>query len=96
DRLTVRSNETFELNAAGSSDPDGDSLSFLWFSYAEAGSWKTPIPVSGAENTIHVSFKAPEVSKPETAHIILRVTDKGTPALTRYKRIVVTILPKAG
>ncbi|HEU4654749.1 MAG TPA: DUF1593 domain-containing protein, partial [Steroidobacteraceae bacterium] len=47
DRLTVRSNETFELNAAGSSDPDGDSLSFLWFSYAEAGSWKTPIPVSG-------------------------------------------------
>ncbi len=95
DQLTVHSNDTFELDAAPSSDPDGDSLSFLWFSYPEAGSWKTPMKVSGAENTVHVSFNAPEVTKPETAHIILRVTDKGTPALTRYKRIVVTILPKA-
>jgi len=94
DRLTVHSDDTFELDASSSSDPDGDSLSFLWLSYPEAGSWKTPISISGAENTVHVSIKAPEVSKPETAHIILRVTDKGTPPLTRYKRVIVTILPK--
>jgi len=29
----------------------------------------------------------------ETMHIILRVTDKGTPPLSRYKRIIVTITP---
>ena len=40
-----------------------------------------------------MSFKAPVVTKPETAHFILRVTDKGTPPLTRYKRVLVTILP---
>ncbi|HEY4198248.1 MAG TPA: hypothetical protein VGM63_22060 [Mucilaginibacter sp.] len=28
-------------------------------------------------------------------HFILRVTDKGTPALTRYKRVIVTVLPKS-
>jgi hypothetical protein len=93
EQVTVHSNETFELNATGTTDPDGDSLSFLWFSYPEAGSWKTAIPVNGAENTVHVSFKAPQVDKPETAHIILRVTDKGAPPLTRYKRVIVTILP---
>jgi hypothetical protein len=93
ERLTVRSDETFKLSAAGTSDPDGDSLSYLWFHYPEAGSWKTPITLSGAENVYHVSFKAPKVNQPETAHFILTVTDKGEPKLSRYKRVIVTIVP---
>ncbi|MGZ3766822.1 MAG: hypothetical protein ACXVA2_19320 [Mucilaginibacter sp.] len=27
-------------------------------------------------------------------HFILKVTDKGTPALTRYKRVIVTVVPE--
>ena len=94
DHLTVHSDEVFTLSAEGTTDPDGDSLSYLWFNYTEAGTLKAAIPTIGAENIFHMSFKAPVVSKPETAHFILRVTDKGTPPLTRYKRVVVTILPK--
>ena len=93
DRLTVHGGERFTLSAAGSSDPDGDSLSYLWFNYPEAGSYRTPIAPNGADNIYHVSFNAPHVTKPETAHFILRVTDKGTPPLSRYKRVIVTILP---
>jgi len=93
DRLTVHSDEVFTLSAEGTTDPDGDSLSYLWFNYTEAGTLKAAIPTIGAENIFHMSFKAPVVSKPETAHFILRVTDKGTPRLTRYKRVMVTILP---
>lgn len=37
---------------------------------------------------------APEVDKKETAHFILKVTDKGKPPLSRYKRVIVNILPK--
>ena len=96
DRLTVRSGETFLLNAAGCSDPDGDSLSYLWFHYPEAGSWRTPIGPSGAENVYRVSFKAPAVDRPETAHFILKLTDRGQPALSRYKRVIVTIVPANG
>jgi hypothetical protein len=33
------------------------------------------------------------VEKPEMLHFILKVTDKGTPALTRYRRVIVDILP---
>ncbi|MGO4379578.1 nucleoside hydrolase-like domain-containing protein [Pseudoduganella sp. RAF53_2] len=93
ERITVKSGEHFALSAAGSTDPDGDSLSFLWFHYPEAGSWKTPIKTDGAENIYTVWFTAPVVSKSETAHFILKVTDKGSPPLTRYKRVIVTITP---
>jgi hypothetical protein len=94
DSLTVHAGEVFTLSAAGSFDPDGDSLSYLWFNYAEAGTLRTPIPTIGAENIFHMSFKAPEVTKAETAHFIVAVTDKGTPPLTRYRRVIVTILPR--
>jgi len=40
-----------------------------------------------------VEFVAPKVEKTETIHVILRVTDKGRPPLSRYKRIIVTITP---
>ena len=94
DRITVKSGEGFGLDASGTTDPDGDSLSFLWFNYPEAGSYKKPMKINSAENARAVWVIAPEVHKPETAHFILKVTDKGSPPLTRYCRVIVTILPK--
>jgi len=91
--ITVHAGETFQLSAAGSTDPDGDSLSYLWFHYREAGSYSGTINFPGAQNLIHVDLTAPKVEKPETIHFILRVTDKGRPALSRYRRIVVTVVP---
>lgn len=93
DRLTVKSGEGFMLSAAGSSDPDGDSLSYLWFQYPEAGSYKEEIKLGYAENHHTVSGQAPVVSKTETAHFIVKVIDKGSPALTRYRRVIVTFVP---
>ena len=36
---------------------------------------------------------APKVEKPETVHFILRVADKSSPPIARYKRVIVTIAP---
>lgn len=94
ENITVKSGEGFSLDASNSTDPDGDSLSFLWFNYPEAGSYKKEIKINGAENAHGAYITAPIVNKKETAHFILKLTDKGTPALTRYKRIIVTLLPK--
>ncbi|MEQ8684878.1 MAG: DUF1593 domain-containing protein [Imperialibacter sp.] len=93
DRLTVKSGEGFGLDAFSSTDPDGDNLSFLWFHYPEAGSYKKQIDIS-AENVHGVYVKAPVVDKEETLHFILKLSDKGSPVLTRYKRVIVTVVPK--
>ncbi|MBN1116532.1 MAG: DUF1593 domain-containing protein [Bacteroidales bacterium] len=94
DKITVKSGQGFTLDALNTIDPDGDSFSFLWFNYPEAGSCKQPIKVNGAENVHMVYYTAPKVEKEETAHFILKVTDRGEPVLTRYKRIIVTIVPE--
>lgn len=94
DRLTVKSGEVFHLNAKGTTDPDGDSMSFLWFQYKEAGSYDESISFRPySPNLYDLPVIAPEVKNTQTVHFILKVTDKGSPALTRYKRVIVTINP---
>lgn len=91
-RLNVKSGEKVSLNASGSSDPDGDRLSYYWFQYREPGSYVGNITLEEPDE-ISISFTAPEVDEPKTIHIILQITDDGTPALTRYQRVIVTLLP---
>lgn len=92
--ITVKSGEGFTLDAFDTTDPDGDSFGFLWFNYPEAGTYKKEIMVNGAENVHLAFFTAPEVEKKETAHFIVKVTDRGEPQLSRYKRVIVSILPQ--
>lgn len=92
--LTVSSSDTVRLNASPSSDPDQQQLSFEWIYYREVGSYesRSAIKILNAKNMV-ASFVAPKVSTPETIHVILTVTDNGTPALTRYQRVVITVVP---
>jgi hypothetical protein len=94
EEFVIRSGEKFALDALMSTDPDGDNLSFIWFQYPEAGSYSGQIAIGGAENLPRLNMTAPEVRKPETLHFIAKVTDKGTPPLTRYKRVIVTVVPR--
>ncbi|MEQ8474324.1 MAG: DUF1593 domain-containing protein [Marinoscillum sp.] len=90
--LSVKSGEWVNLDAMDSYDPDGDSFSFLWFHYPEAGTLSQSISL-GAENVHKVGFKAPEIDSPKTAHIILKITDRGEPPMTSYKRVIINIEP---
>jgi len=94
EEVKVKSGHGITLEASNSYDPDGDNISFEWFSYPEAGTYKKLIRIEGAANTHGVYIVAPKVDKEETAHIILKVTDKGKPQLSRYKRIILNIRPK--
>jgi hypothetical protein len=98
-KLTARSGERVPLSAQGSTDPDGNALSYDWFYYPEPGTLAlatartgAPLTIDGA-HTMTASFVTPRVGKPETMHIIVAVTDNGTPPLTRYQRVIVTVFP---
>ena len=97
--LSVRSGDRVSLSAQGSTDPDGHALAFDWFYYGEPGSLAiqngrtgAPLRIDGAQ-TADASFLAPRVARPETMHVIVAVTDRGAPPLTRYRRVIVTVRP---
>jgi hypothetical protein len=95
DSFSVSPGELFYLDADGTYDPDGDSMSYLWFQYKEAGTYPGVVSFKPyAANLYNLPVTAPRVDKPQTIHFILQVTDKGTPAITRYKRVIVTVSPK--
>jgi hypothetical protein len=86
--VAARSGETVRLSAAGSSDPDGDGLSYLWRHYPEPGSSTPGVSLVGAD-TAEAHFSAPTSGGP--FHVILEVTDSGEPTLTSYRRALVEI-----
>jgi cellulose-binding protein len=89
---SVRSGDTVHLDAGESTDPDDDPLRFEWLHYAEPGSYRGGrIEIQDAASA-KASFVAPRVSSAQTAHLILAVTDDGSPPLTRYQRVVVTLV----
>lgn len=92
-RIRVRSGQHVGLNALGTTDPDGDSLSYHWFEYPEAGTCPARAVPSGAANLYERGFTAPEVDRECELHFILRVTDKGSPPLSRYARVIATVSP---
>ncbi|QRK11284.1 DUF1593 domain-containing protein [Archangium violaceum] len=93
--LSAVSGSTVSLSALGSSDPDGDTLSYQWFQYREAGTYSGAVTLSGGTSR-EASFTAPTVTSPATVHIILTVRDNGSPQLTSYRRVVVTVSPAGG
>lgn len=75
-------------------DPGGDRLSYQWFYYPEAGTYRgKPIRFADQDQP-RTEFIAPAVEKPEIIHLILAATDDGDPPLTRYRRVIVTVRPQ--
>lgn len=101
DRLRARRGERVDLSAEGTSDPDGDAVSYEWFYYGEAGTFTVSSARTGQPVEIR-NFDQPRawfvvpterVMPPGTGtlHIILAVTDHGVPRLTRYRRVIVEV-----
>ena len=88
---TVRPGEVVKLSAVGSSDPDGDKLSYNWYFYREPSTYAGSLAIENS-NKQQASFTAPEVDSPKTIHIILTITDDGVPALSSYRRLVVNVV----
>ena len=87
---TAKPGETVTLKAAAS-DPDGNSVSFRWWQYCEAGTSPVQLSLEGADAE-SVSFVIPADAAPGTTlHVILEGADDGTPVLKAFQRVIITI-----
>ena len=100
--IKAKQGDRIDLSAVGTIDPDGDLLSYEWFCYEEAGTRGMSNSRTGIKHDI-IGFdqqkawlvvKKSRVMPPGTGtmHIILAVTDHGTPRLTRYQRVIIDVV----
>jgi hypothetical protein len=78
------------LSAAGSSDPDGNSLAYEWIAYPEAGGYEGEFSVSDAHST-PAAVTVPADAAGHDLHVILAVRDDGSPPLTAYRRVILRV-----
>lgn len=89
--LKAKPGEHIRLSARPSTDPDQNQLSFKWWHYPEAGTYRGEVVIESADQ-IEATFIAPPSTRVnDTIHIICEVTDDGVPPLTRYQRVIVTL-----
>jgi hypothetical protein len=82
--------EEIRLNASKSFDPDGDEISFNWFRYVEADSYKGEFDISQPAQAVQY-FVVPSDLGDDDIHLVLEVRDDGTPDLVAYRRIIIQI-----
>jgi hypothetical protein len=88
--LNVKPGQVVQLSGMAK-DPDGNTLSYQWWQYEEAGTYKGKVAIQNADKS-SASFTVPtDATAGRTIHIILQVTDNGTPALTRYQRVIARV-----
>lgn len=86
---TGRPQDTILLDATPSRDPDGDRLHIRWWHYQEAGTYRGET-LGETEGPVRRIQLPADMESGETIHMICEVTDDGSPALTRYLRVVIT------
>ena len=87
---TVNAGSVVSLDATGTSDPDNNSLSYLWWQYHDADSASAKVSISNATSATNASFTVPN-EPGKQVHIILEAKDNGTPNLKGYQRIIFNI-----
>ncbi len=88
-RKRVQAGDTISMTAAGSRDPDGDTLKYCWSIYREAGDYEG-IPMLDTPESPQTRLQLSPDARGHV-HVLLEVADDGKPRLTSYRRVVLTV-----
>ena len=88
--LTIKPGQKVSLSGSAT-DPDGNELNYKWWQYEEVGTYVGKVALQN-ETQQQASFVVPQdATAGKTIHLILEVTDSGTPQLTRYQRVIAKV-----
>ena len=88
--VSARPGEMIRLEEL-TSDPDGNTVTVRWWQWQEVGTYPGKVSFSKPTGLV-TSVQVPtDAAQGQTIHLVLEATDSGTPALTRYQRVVVTV-----
>jgi hypothetical protein len=80
------------LSAAGSSDPDGDGLTYQWFFHEESSSYSGSVTIEN-DSAESATLVVPSDAGGQTLHVILELHDNGSPNLYAYRRVIIDVNP---
>jgi hypothetical protein len=73
------------------SDPDKNTVAVKWSQWREVDAYPGQVTLSHP-TALATSMQIPaDATAGQTIHLVFEATDNGTPALTRYQRVVVTV-----
>lgn len=88
--IDTEAGSDLEFDAGESYDPDYDQINYRWFVYREPSTYKGMINLEKKSNGV-CRFNVPLDAKGKNIHLILEITDDGSPQLTSYKRFVLNV-----
>jgi len=88
--ITAKPGTVVKLSGSAK-DPDGNAVNYKWWQYVEVDSYNGKIDIQNADKQTASCIIPADAKTGETIHIILEVTDTGTPQLTRYQRVIITV-----
>ena len=81
--------ETIKLNGAVS-DPDKDKVAIKWWQF-QVGTYPGKITISNADSPQLKLLIPKDAVAGQTIHVVLEANDNGSPALTAYQRVIITV-----
>ncbi|HAK77027.1 MAG TPA: hypothetical protein DCM71_08945, partial [Runella sp.] len=88
-KLLVNKGQKVSLKPT-TSDPDGNKVSLKFWQYKEVGTCKEEAFITQNGNNAEITIPSAAKSG-HTIHIIVEAEDNGSPALTRYQRVILKV-----
>ncbi|SFR88357.1 nucleoside hydrolase-like domain-containing protein [Anaeromicropila populeti] len=89
-QMSATAGSKITLSANGSSDPDGNALTYNWFYYNNPSSYQGTVTISNASAST-ATVTIPSGASGKTIHVILELHDNGSPNLYAYRRVIINV-----